>query len=118
VVIVSVALHLLCQVGAASDATSVNMAMLDMDGWAERARAQLGWSQDFTTIDSNGTGGGVGGSESVDIPWEELWGAILSGNTKDASPLGRVRMDVRDPGLKPLTDLMASQGGEVCIISR
>jgi hypothetical protein len=106
------------QLVAALEAGSIEVSMLDMDVWAERARAQLEVSHGIRTGDSNGTWGGVGGPESVSIPWGELWDAILNGNTEDGSPLGRVRMDVRHPNLEPFKYLMKGQGGDVCIISR
>jgi hypothetical protein len=119
-VLVYLALYfLLYQLGAALEAGSIEVSMLNMDAWAERARAQLETSQGIRTGDSNGTWGGVGGPESVSIPWGELWDAILNGNTEDGSPLGRVRMDVRHPNLEPLRYLMEEgKGGDVCIISR
>jgi hypothetical protein len=118
-VLVCLALYfLLYQLGAALDIASVDTSMFDMNAWAERARAQLEVSQGIYAGDSNGTWGGVGGPESVSIPWGELLHAILNGNTEDGSPLGRVRMDARHPNLEPFRYLMKGQGGDVCIISR
>jgi hypothetical protein len=101
------------------------MSMLDMDTCAESARAHLEVpGQDLvSTGDFNGTGHGVplgatSGSESVDIPWQELLDAIFTGNREYVSALGKVRMDVRSPGLERLVKLMEDAGGDVCIISR
>jgi hypothetical protein len=117
-VLVCVALYfLLYQLGTALDVANVDTFVLDMDAWAERARAQLEAAQGICTGDSNGTWGGVGGPESVSIPWGQLVHAILHGNTEDGSPLGRVRMDVRHPNLEPLRYLMEGKGGDVCIIN-
>jgi hypothetical protein len=54
----------------------------------------------------------------VDIPWQELLDAIFTGNREYVSALGKVRMDVRSPGLERLVKLMEDAGGDVCIISR
>jgi hypothetical protein len=125
-VLVGLGLHvLLCQVGAALDAANVDVSMLDMHTWVEDARAHLEVPEQglVSTGDSNGTGRGVpigatSGSESVDIPWQELLDAISESNRGYVSALGKVRMDVRSPGLEPLVSLMEDAGGDVCIISR
>jgi hypothetical protein len=125
-VFVGMGLHvLLCRVGAALDAANADTSMPGLDTWAECARAQLEvpGQGGHTTGDSNGTGrgaplGATSGSESVDIPWQDLQDAILNGNRGLVSALGKVRMDVRSPGLEPLVSLMEDAGGDVCIISR
>lgn len=111
------ALHLSCYLGALAfdAAASVDISMLDINTWAERARAEL---QEPQGDSNNGTWRGVGGSEPVSIPWQELWDAIFNGHTEAVSPLGRVLMALRDPSLESLADLMAGQEGDVCIISR
>jgi hypothetical protein len=115
----------LCQVGAALDASGVDVSGLGIDTWAEGGRAHLEVPGQGVVVtgDSNGTGrgmplGATSGSESVDIPWQELLNAISSSNREYLSALGKVRMDVRSPVLEPLVNLMEDAGGDVCIISR
>jgi hypothetical protein len=47
-----------------------------------------------------------------------LWDDVVRGGSDLVSPLERVRIDVRDPALEPLADLVEGYKGDVCIISK
>jgi hypothetical protein len=55
---------------------------------------------------------------TTSIPYEQLQEDIYHFREKPLAALGRVRMDVNDPALRPLANLVTQEGGGVCIISR
>jgi hypothetical protein len=88
----------------ALNVVGIDLSVLDMSGRAESADTWRYHMRGISTDDFNGTGRSVSGSEPVSIPWRELWDDVIRGSSEFVSPMGRVRIDVRDPALEPLAE--------------